>query len=109
MIFLKSVDEINNFINDNEMVFLYFSTEECNVCKSLFPKVDEMLKKYPDVHLRRIDMNKNPEVAGKFSIFTIPTILFFINGSETIRKGRFISVEELEDNISRYYDLIKGN
>lgn len=64
-----------------------------------------MLERYPKIKFKKINIDECTEIAGQFSIFTIPAILFFINGKEVIRKARFISMDELEENISRYYTL----
>ena len=103
MKYLESLVDIENFINTNEMTLIYFSTETCNVCHSLLPKVEEALKEFPKIELARVDMNDIKEAAGKYSVFTIPTIIVFINKKEYIRKSRFVGVEELKGDIQRYY------
>jgi hypothetical protein len=58
--------------------------------------------------LRYIDLEKIELAKGKFSVFTIPTILMFINGKEFIREARYISVEDLRNKKLRYYELYKN-
>ena len=38
------------------------------------------------------------EVAGRYAVFTGPTILLFHNGKEILRESRFISLENLENH-----------
>ena len=106
MKYLKSLVEIENLSNSSDMTLIYFSTETCNVCHSLFPKIEEMLKEFPEIKLGRVDMNDVKEAAGKYSVFTIPTIVVFINNKEALRKSRFVGVEELKGDIDRYYNMI---
>ncbi|MCX7903135.1 MAG: thioredoxin family protein [Caloramator sp.] len=106
MLTLNSNNEIKDFISTNQMVVLYFTVEGCNVCKVLLPKIEEMLQRYPNVKLAKIDVSKTLEAAGAYSIFAYPTMLLFIEGKEYARESRYVSVEGFEETIRRYYDLI---
>ena len=103
---LDSLRLVQEFIKNNKLALLYFSDDMCSVCHDLLPKVENMLLPYPEIKRARIEMIKLPESAGEFSIFTAPTILLFIDGKETIRDSRFISVRQLNDKIERYYDML---
>lgn len=107
---LNSIEEGRNFIKANKLALLYISTENCSVCHALLPKVEEMLLRYPSIVSKKIDGGEVAEVAGEFSVFTVPAIIFYIEGKEIIRKARFISMDELEWSIERYYKMIEeGN
>lgn len=105
---IKIISEIDTFTTSGDMRMLYLSRPDCGVCAALIPKVEEMIKEFPEMEARYIDLDKLPEAAGKFSIFTIPGILVFIRGKETIRKARYVSIDELRDEIARYHDLLKS-
>lgn len=102
----KTLEEIKNFIGNNKMALLLFSTENCSVCVDLKPKIEELSIKYPNLKVIKIDMNKLTEASGEYSVFTIPTVDLYIEGKETIRKGRFVSVQQLDILISRYYNIL---
>ncbi len=103
---VDSVLEAENNIQKEDITLLYFSAPHCNVCKVLKPKIEEMSAHFPEMNLVYIDIEQNQEFSGKFNIFTIPVILVFIQGKETIRESRNISVPVLEDKIQRYYHLL---
>lgn len=65
-----------------------------------------MLEDFPKIEAGYVDLDNIPEAAGKFSVFTIPGILIYIQGKESIRKARYVSVDELAGEISRYYNLL---
>lgn len=106
MIMLKSIEEIESFKKDNEFAVLYFSTDTCNVCKSLFPKVAELVESFPRARLAKIMADEVTEAAGSYSVFTIPCILAYMDGKEIVREARYISIGDLEDKISRYYEFL---
>lgn len=103
---LNNIEQLNNFIKENEFTMLYFSGHNCGVCADLLPKVKKLLEDYPKISFVEIEVSNSPEITGDFNIFTLPGILVYINGKETIREARFISIDILEDKINRYYSML---
>ena len=104
---------ISNFsefkiIAENEQAALfYFSHEDCNVCKVLKPKIEELIETFfPKIKLYFIDTKLYPEVAAQNSIFVNPTILIYFDKNEFIRKSRNFGIEELKLQIERLYNLV---
>lgn len=92
--------------DDNSAVVLYFTTPDCNVCKVLLPKIRELLSsKFPNLKLHVVDVASNRELAGKYQVFTVPVVMVFFEGREFLRKVRNFSVQELEKEIERPYEL----
>jgi len=102
----NNLEEINSFIKSGEMRLLYLSTSVCGVCEVLKPKIATMIEKYPKIKMGYVDMEKIPESAGAFSIFTIPGVLLYVEGKETIREARHISLPDFESKVKRYYGMI---
>jgi len=104
---VKSFEELNSRIKSEEAVLVYFSHEECNVCKVLKPKVAELVKdEFPKLKMIYSDTVKIPEAAGQNRVFAVPTILLFLEGREYVRASRNISVEELQRQIQRPYGMM---
>ena len=45
------------------------------------------------------------EIAGHLSIFTAPTLLLFVEGKEYLREDRFVRFADLEEKLTRIYEL----
>lgn len=105
---LTSLDEIDQFIESNELVFLYFTTPSCSVCHGLQPQIEEILSQYPFIKAAHIDASKVQEAAGKFTIFAAPVLLLFFDGKEYIREARIVNTTELNKKISRIYENVVG-
>lgn len=104
---ITSVKELDEFIDKNDAAAIYFSTQYCNVCKVLKPKVKEFLsEEFPKVNFLYVDIEKSKEVAAKYSIFAVPTMVFFFGGKEAFRKSRNFSLAELYDSLERPYSMI---
>ena len=104
---INSLDKLEEVLNSEIAVLLYFNTISCSVGESLEPKVKNLLTtNFPKMSFYTIDLNFSPEVAAKHSAFVEPTILVFFEGKETIRKSRNIGLYELQIAIDRPYKLI---
>lgn len=98
---LKTLDEIQDKITREEWILLYLSRPECGVCKSLLPKVKLLCNNYPKLKPYYVDLNLDDSIAGQLSIFTIPGILVYTNGKESIREARYISIDSLKAVLDR--------
>ena len=62
-------------------VLVDFWAEWCGPCRMVAPIVSELAEDYKDkVIVGKVDVDSNPNVAMKYGIRNIPTILFFKNG-----------------------------
>lgn len=101
------MDGITELINTEKALMLYFTTTGCSVCKSLQPKIRELLQQnFPQIKFEAINMDEKTELSAQFSIFAVPTILVYFNGTEHFRKSRYIGVKELRELLSRPYNML---
>jgi|SRR5690625_654412 len=103
---IDSIEEVEQFLQDNELAFIYITQPNCSVCHGLEPQITPLFKKYPSIEARKVDASEVPEVAGKFNVFTAPVALLFVDSKEYIRKARFIPVAALNNEIKRIYENI---
>lgn len=87
------------------MLLLYFGSDTCGVCRDMLPKLEKILKNYPDITAVQIEAQRLPALSASYGIFAIPAIILLIEGKETLREAGIISLTDLDQKISRYYDL----
>lgn len=105
---LTSLEEVNAFVENNELAFLYFTTPNCSVCHGLQPQIEKILEQYPAINAAHIDSIVAPEAAGQYSVFAAPVLLLFIDGKEYIREARIVHTEQLNKQLSRIYKNVVG-
>ena len=105
MIELNRVEDIKKMIATEDMLLLYFGNHVWGVCVDLEPKVRKMLGEYEKISSAYIDVDKNMDLAARYSMFVIPGILFYIQGKEFIRDAGTLSVPKLKSEIDRYYHM----
>jgi thioredoxin 1 len=101
-----NVSDINSILKEKQAVLLYFSGENCSVCKVLQPKIKEALSEYfKKIDFIEIKSENYPETCATYSVFSIPTIILFLDAKEFARYGRNISIAQFIDNTTRPYNL----
>ncbi|MEN8223684.1 MAG: thioredoxin family protein [Acidobacteriota bacterium] len=104
---INSVDDIEKLISDSPALLLYISTEGCNVCRELKPKIIKLLDRdFPKIKFQYIDLDQVKEASGQFSVFAVPTILVYFDGKEFFREGRNLGMEQLREKIERPYSML---
>jgi len=103
---VDSKEIIEEIIKNNLMVLAYFGSQDCGVCRDMKPKVNEILNKYPEIKSIYIDMEKSSKTGIEYGLFTIPAIILFVEGKEFIREVRHISIQDIDEKISRLYNLV---
>ncbi|WP_010098258.1 thioredoxin family protein [Ornithinibacillus scapharcae] len=103
-----TIEAIETFIKSSTLTFLYISRPECSVCHGLKPQVKELMKQYPEIQLGHIDAAEVEEIAGHFSIFTVPVLLLFVEGKEYIREARIVHMDLFQEKIDKIYKNVVG-
>jgi thioredoxin-like negative regulator of GroEL len=102
----NDVEKIKDIVQKEEIVLAYFTTTNCNLCKDLFPKIEAMLEDYPKITGVKAESDIDQRIVGEYKVFMVPTIILFIQGKETIRLSRNISIPELKSKIDRYCEML---
>ncbi|MEX0986018.1 MAG: thioredoxin family protein [Bacteroidales bacterium] len=104
---LYNLQALKSVIENRPITVVYFSSETCNVCKTLKPKIREMLAmQFPEAELVYVDVEKSPVIAGQYRVFTLPTIDIYVEGKEHARFSRNVALYEFESAIRKPYDLL---
>lgn len=102
------LEALRQVIASHDLVLAYCSTPDCNVCKVLMPKVQEMVAAVGDWEFLYVNVAESSEIAGQHLIFTVPTLLLFVQGREVKRFSRHFGLEALRGELVRYLELIRS-
>ena len=66
--------------NSEKTVLLDFYADWCGPCRMVSPLIDEIAKERDDILVAKINVDDEQELAGKFGVFSIPTLVVMKNG-----------------------------
>jgi thioredoxin 1 len=74
-------DKFNELINSDIPVLVDFSAEWCGPCKMMGPVLEQLKVKMDNkIRILKIDVDKNRELAGKYNVRSVPTLILFQGG-----------------------------
>ena len=81
---------------DNGISVVDFWASWCGPCKMFSPIFDEVSNEYSNINFYKVNVDENREIAKKYGIMSIPTIILFKDGKEIKRNIGFLSKEEFK-------------
>jgi thioredoxin 1 len=70
-------------MNSAGLVMIDFWAVWCGPCRIVAPTVEELSKEYSGkVKIMKLNTDENPDIASKFKIMGIPTLMFFKDGQK---------------------------
>lgn len=91
---LENFDE--EVLRSDKKVLIDFYATWCGPCKVLSPTVEEIAKENDDIKVVKIDVDEEEELANKYGVISIPTLIVIENGEVINKSVGVISKEEIE-------------
>ena len=72
----------NEVITKGKPIIVDFRAEWCGPCKQIGPILEDLSDEYKEkITIGKLDVDENPEIASKYQIRGIPTMMLFNNGT----------------------------
>jgi len=90
----KSTDDFEKLISSGLVVVDIFAPW-CGPCKILGPNIEHVVKEL-NVDLVKVNSDDNMEIATKFKVMSVPTLLLFKSGKLIDTKNGYMEINELK-------------
>lgn len=95
------MSKFSEIINQNKPVLVDFFAEWCGPCKMMSPILKDVKKALGDrVSIIKIDVDKNQELASKYQVRGVPTLMIFNQGKQVWRQSGLVQKDELINILS---------
>lgn len=87
-------------LNSSEPVLVDFYADWCGPCKMMAPVVQELAGELQGkVKVGKINVDENQDLAMKYEVMSIPTLIVFKEGKET---NRFVGVRDKDELLNEF-------
>lgn len=78
---ILTADNFDAVIGEDKVTLVDFWANWCGPCKMLLPTIDEIANSFAGrANICKVDVDENEDIARKFGIMTIPTMIIFKKG-----------------------------
>ena len=82
-------------------VLVDFWAAWCGPCSVLSPVVEELAEEHPEITFGKVNVDEAPELAVRYQVAAIPTLLLFRDGKPVDASVGVKSKQELEDFLAQ--------
>lgn len=103
---LTNIQDIERTLAENRLCLFYIKAPDCGVCNVMLDKVEQLADTFPTVCSFYTDIIEEPLIAGRFLVYSGPTVLLLMEGKEVFRGVQFINLAELEQVINKLMEFV---
>jgi len=97
--------DFNEIVNKNSLALIDCWAPWCGPCIAAAPIVEELAKEYAGkVLVGKLNVDENPRTAGRFQIFSIPTLLVIRNGEEIDRIVGLVPKKHIDARLKKHLE-----
>lgn len=98
---IVNTQEFNELMNEKAVLVDFFATW-CGPCKMLSPVLEDVAEKMKDkVTIVKVDVDRSPDLAAKFGVMSVPTMIMFKNGRQVDAFSGYMPEANLMANIEK--------
>lgn len=96
---ITTYDFETEVLNNSKPAIVDFYADWCGPCKMMAPVFKELSSQMSDYDFYKINVDNEQELAGKYQVMSIPTVMVFKNGKPVLTSVGFLSKDDLENKI----------
>ena len=92
---LTSENFESEVLKNDELVLVDFFAPWCGPCMIMMPIIEDICDSDPGFSVGRVNIDDDPELAQKYGVMTVPTMIVFKNGEPAARLTGYHNEEDI--------------
>ena len=93
-------------LEQDGILIVQFGSASCQPCTALRQRISLWQEAHSGVEALYVSLETYPQLAAQNGIFTVPTVLVYVNGQLTLRESGYFSLELMLRQVERYLALL---
>lgn len=98
-----NAESFDTLVQSGKLCLVDFWATWCGPCKMLAPVIEELAAQYEGkVTVAKVDVDDNQELAVRFGVMSIPTVILFKDGQEVARQVGLLPKERFQELLDQH-------
>lgn len=99
---IETVEEFEEFIKEGKVIIDFYANW-CGPCKMLAPVLENLDQEVNDLKIGKINVDDLEELAERYAVFSIPTLILIKDGQELKKQVGFMPKDSLKHLIEKTF------
>ena len=99
---LNSKEFEQEVLNSNKAILVDFFATWCGPCQMLSPVLEKISTSRADFDIAKVDIDQSADLASKYQIEIVPTMLVFKNGNVVDRMEGYLDENTIASKMAKY-------
>lgn len=97
--------DLEQLLSSEPIVLLQFTSPSCPPCTAIRQRITAWGQKKSGFQAYAVPIEDFPTLCGQLGVFTVPTILVYVESRLTLRESGYFSLDDLLQRVERYRAL----
>ena len=93
------------YIQQHQAVIVLFGSLSCHPCQALKTRLILWQKEHQQVMFQYLSVDEHTFLEAQHLVLSVPTIVVYINGQETLRQTGYFSLDTMLKKVERYLEI----
>ena len=98
-------ESLDGLIAACPLLVLQFGADSCGPCHAIRSRLDQWLMVRRETDARYVDIEANPALCTQMGIFSVPTVIVYMDGMLVARESGVFSLNEMLARVERYMEM----
>ncbi len=106
---LKNQENFYEHLACEQVMAVLFGSHSCGPCSAISRRMGLWQGEHPHVRCLYVPVEEFPQLCGQLGVFTVPTVLVYVQGKLTLRESGYFSLDQILHGMEKYCRILGMN